>query len=78
MLREIIVPDKNTYLLKLPDNYIGKSLEIIAFEINEPSFPIVKLSKEARLKQIEAITSKSLVDLTNYTFNRDEANDYDK
>jgi len=35
MLREIIVPDKNTYLLKLPDNYIGKFLKIIAFEVNE-------------------------------------------
>ena len=76
MIREIVVPDENTYLLKLPDNYVGKSLEVIAFEINEP-YPFAEVdNKEERLKKIKELTGNSLVDLSNFTFNRDEANNY--
>lgn len=76
MKREIVVPDENTYLLKLPDNYVGKSLEVIAFEINEPYLSAEVNDKEQRLKKRKEITRNSLVDLSNFTFNRDEANNY--
>eukprot|EP01034_Spumella_vulgaris_P003567 gene3567-4582_t len=33
LIREIIVPTDNTYLLKLPDEMIGKQVEVIAFEV---------------------------------------------
>ncbi len=74
MIREIIIPESNTYLLKLPADYVGKLTEVIAFKISEPYVSKTNLSKEERLKRIKEITSSSLVDLSNFTFNRDEAN----
>ncbi len=33
MLRQIIMPDNNSVTLQLPDDLVGKTVEIIAFEI---------------------------------------------
>ena len=35
MIREIVKPEGNTYILNLPDEMVGKTLEVIAFEIEE-------------------------------------------
>lgn len=35
MVREIIVPTENIYQLKLPDEMIGKEIEVIAFNISD-------------------------------------------
>ena len=35
LIREIICPTENTYTLRLPDEMIGKEVEIIAFEIGK-------------------------------------------
>lgn len=40
-IREIVKPTKNTYLLNLPDEMIGKTVEVIAFEIEKDSESIV-------------------------------------
>ena len=37
MIREIIVPTQNTYLLHLPDNLIGKNVEVITFSNDDIS-----------------------------------------
>ena len=35
LIREIIFPTENTYTLHLPEEMIGKQVEIIAFEIEK-------------------------------------------
>lgn len=74
LIREIIVPTGNSYTLNLPDEMIGKQVEVIAFEIeNKPVDE--KADKIARLSE----SLKDLrVDLSNYKFDRDEANNYDE
>lgn len=66
MIREVVVPDKNIVSFSVPDEYIGKPVEVIAFALDEstkaegmitPSFNAVK------------------IDTLNYRFNRDEANE---
>jgi hypothetical protein len=67
MIRTVVTADKNTIILPLPDNYIGRQLEIIAFAIDEPE----KLTKRASAKEV----FKALkFDTRGYKFNRDEAN----
>ncbi|HEY9122830.1 MAG TPA: hypothetical protein PK252_14735 [Bacteroidales bacterium] len=67
MIRTVITADKNTLILPLPDNYIGRQLEIIAFAIDEP----VKQTKRASAKDV----FKALkFDTRGFKFNRDEAN----
>ena len=35
LVREIIYPTENNYTLRLPDEMIGKQVEVIAFEIEK-------------------------------------------
>ena len=76
LIREIIVPTDNTYLLKLPDEMIGKQVEVIAFEI-EANWDVDIEERERRRMEIREIFKDSLVDLSNFKFDRDEANNYD-
>jgi len=77
MLREIITPKKSLVTVRLPDEMVGKTIEVIAFEIDAINTDNKNLTREQRLKRIEEITSPMLTDLSNFKFNRDEANDYD-
>ena len=80
LIREIIVPTGNSYTLNLPDEMIGKQVEVIAFEI-ESSTQQANNDIEAREQKIEKIREifkDSLVDLSNFKFDRDEANNYDE
>lgn len=66
MLREIIVPTENTYLLKLPDEMIGKEVEVIAFDLSDKQ-STTSLRKEINVKQYhEAIAffKKNAVDFS--------------
>jgi len=66
MLREIIT-------LLLPEEMVGKTVEIIAFEIEGKKD---RLSTEQRIKEIEDLTKNTRIDLSGFKFDRDKANDY--
>jgi hypothetical protein len=73
MLREIIKPQKASFTMRLPKEMVGKTIEIIAFEIDEnESAP----DKKLRSQEIEDLTKATLVDLSGFKFNRNEANNY--
>jgi hypothetical protein len=75
MIREIVKPTKNTYLLNLPDEMIGKTVEVIAFEIEKDSESIVA---DSTLQDIQKKYSKyPSISHENYQFNRDEAHDHE-
>jgi hypothetical protein len=66
-IREIVVPESNQILLSIPDNFIGKRIEVLAFEMEEKS----KISKTPKKKSFDAIE----LDLSEFKFNREEANE---
>ena len=71
LVREIIYPTENNYTIYLPDEMIGKQIEVIAFEIEKTPSETIK----NKLIDIQNIFKDSLVDLSNFKFDRDEAND---
>jgi len=73
LLREIITPQKASFTMLLPEEMVGKTVEVIAFEIDGEK---TILNKAQRLLQIEELTKSTLVDLSGFKFNRDQANDY--
>lgn len=77
MLREIIRPTEPVFTMRLPDEMVGKTVEVIAFEINPADSGKTGATREERIRRIEEITKNTLVDLSNFKFNRDEANNYD-
>ena len=73
LIREIIYPTENNYTLRLPDEMIGQEVEIIAFRIEKTP----KKSIENDLKDIQDIFKNNRVDLKDFKFDRDEANNYE-
>jgi len=79
MIRTILKSTKNSLTLELPDDLVGKTIEVIAFEIDQIN-TLEKPADIGRAKKIEAINSalnKYSVDLSGFKFDRDQANDYE-
>ncbi len=55
MFRKIIVPRENTYLLKLPDEMVGKEIEIIAFKTNKNEMTAKNSESDIRTRYRNAI-----------------------
>lgn len=73
LVREIIYPTENNYTLRLPDEMIGKQVEVIAFEIKKTPKKVVSDKMERLSNSLDSLK----IDLYNFKFNRDEANDYE-
>jgi hypothetical protein len=67
MIRTVITADKKTLNLLLPDNFIGKQVEVIAFTLDEP---VTQHKKHAAKDVFKALK----LDTKGYKFDRDEAN----
>ncbi len=81
MLRQIITPLESSFTLHFPIEMLGKTIEVLAFELKEQtgeSSVADDNSKLLRLQRIENLTKGKLVDLSKFKFNRDEANDYNE
>jgi hypothetical protein len=77
LIREIIVPTTNSYLLNLPDKLIGKQVEImLAFE-NEIPDSDIEIKRSDKIAHIQQIFKDNLIDLSSFKFDRNEANDYE-
>lgn len=74
MYRQIIIPESSSILLNLPANFIGKQVEVIAFEIEEP-FTKKEQKKKSDRQELEEYFSKFRFDVKNLKLSRDEANE---
>ncbi len=68
MIRTIVTADKNNLTLMLPDDFLGKQVEILAFVIDEVAQPSRKKVSFTVLNVPEELKKS-------YRFNRDEANE---
>lgn len=66
-IREIIIPENNKIELTIPDHFIGKKIEVLAFEL-EDSY----VEQPKKIRQ-EFIVAEAKVE--DYKFNREEANE---
>lgn len=77
MVREIITPTNSVFTMRLPDEMMGKTVEVIAFEIEVPDSSKRITPKEQKLKWIDELTAPTLIDLSKFKFNREDANNYE-
>ena len=70
MVRTTIIPEQTTVNISLsvPENYIGKEMEVIAFTTQEGLENIAPITKQA---SFDAISLKTKL----FKFDRDEANE---
>lgn len=82
MFREILVPSSSSLTLELPAELVGKQVEILAFELQEQKPAVAAEPSEEemarRIAEIQDIFKDHRVDLTNFKFDRNEANNYDE
>ncbi|QRR01646.1 hypothetical protein [Dyadobacter sandarakinus] len=76
MIRKIVVPTENSYILVLPDEMIGREVEILAFSTHE-GFVDKPVTSSQKPNNLREIFEDVRVDLSGFKFNREEANDYE-
>lgn len=79
MYRKIFISPEGDIQISIPRNWYGRNVEVIAFPVAEEQIektPPRKVS-EARMKR-EEMNRRYSMDLSNFKFNRDEANNYDE
>jgi hypothetical protein len=78
MIRQIIIPKKKTYTLEIPESYIGKKIEVIAFEIKEPESDSTLAKEGSEIGNLFAKFDGLTFDSKGtYFFSREEATDYE-
>ena len=74
MFRQIITPEtKKDLIVHLPDEFIGKKIEVEANEMKVSK--LKKKEREKALKEAFEFFSTISVDMSKFQFNRDEANE---
>lgn len=70
MIRTTVIPDKRTVTISfsVPQNYVGKEMDVIAFTKKEGL-------EEKDMDQKKVSFSAISIDTRGYKFNRDEANE---
>ena len=77
MIREIVKSAGHTYKLNLPDEMLGKTVEIIAYEVDAVQQDDI-IDPNEKLQDIKKKNARyPLISHSGYQFNRDEANDYE-
>ncbi len=69
MIRIVVTPDKNFLSFNIPDKYIGKKMEVIAFAVDESSGDVIYTNKSSKSFSSIKLNTKG------FKFNRNEANE---
>ncbi len=79
MILEIVIPTENTYTLLLPDEFIGKKVEVIAFALEEvaTNTEIPQANPAQRRAHLDEILKNYTFNSGGYKFDRKGANDYE-
>ena len=72
MYTEIITPSQPTIILTLPEEMVGKKISIKAEEVDD----VIIESIESRRLKLQSIFAGCSVNLSNFKFDRNEANNY--
>lgn len=78
MIRTILKSNKKNLTLELPDDLVGKMIEIIAFSVDETkSIEKETAPIEVRVGHLKDRLKSFTFNSGGYRFDRDEANDYE-
>lgn len=79
MYRKIFISLEGDIQISIPRNWYGRNVEVIAFPVAEEQIEKIPPRKvsEARKKR-EEMNRRYSMDLSNFKFNRDEANNYEE
>ena len=77
MYREIYTPYMDNINIPVPNEWKGMSIEVIAFPLVSDSNIAKQGTNQEKRKKRNELLDRYPIDLSDYNFNRDEANDYE-
>jgi hypothetical protein len=77
MYRQIFAPDSDNINIPVPNEWKGMNIEVIAFPIATEVNAGEKASDAEKRKKRKELLDKYLIDLSDFRFSREEANDYE-
>lgn len=78
MIRTILKSDKKSLTLELPDDLVGKMIEVIAFSVDDANETSkTPASKKTRIAALKSKLRDFTFNSGGYKFDRDDANDYE-
>jgi len=76
MYRQIVTPKNTHLLLQIPKEFVGQELEVIAFPLlKEEKIQGKKAVKKKTAKEIDDFYNNIRIDMSNFKFDRDKANE---
>ena len=76
MYRQIFTPDKDNINIPVTSEWKGMNIEVIAIPITHEEDVREKVSAVEKRKKRKELLDKYLIDLSDFRFNREEANNY--
>ncbi|MDR0792700.1 MAG: hypothetical protein LBE82_05290 [Chitinophagaceae bacterium] len=74
MYRKVfIAKNRENLMVRLPDEYLNKEVEVLAFEL--PDYEWKQIAKKEAAKEAVDFFKTIETDMSNFEFNRDEANE---
>jgi len=74
MYRQIFTVDQDNINIPIPREWKGLDIEVLAFPVSNQQ--AINEADLERRKRLDEVLDKYLVDLSDFKFNRDEANIY--
>ena len=75
MYRQIFTAEQDNISIPIPREWKGLDVEVLAFPVSNKQ--TLEETCLERRKRLDEVLDKYLVDLSDFKFNRDEANRYD-
>jgi hypothetical protein len=77
MYRQIFIPTKQNRSIQLPEEWLGRKVEVIAFPVPEEANSANELEEKTKLELLDKALNKYLISFPDFKFNRNEANNYE-
>ncbi|MDR3184377.1 MAG: hypothetical protein LBT49_03125 [Prevotellaceae bacterium] len=75
MYKQIFIPNERSISIPIPQQWQGRKIEVTASPVLKDT--VEEQSLLAKRKELDEILDQYLFDLSDFKFNRDEANEYD-
>ena len=77
MYRQMFTPAIGNLLIDIPESWYGQTVEVIAFPVLDMPQISAKKKVSCSREKREAMNKRYSMDLNNFKFNREEANNYE-
>ncbi|GHT12431.1 hypothetical protein AGMMS4956_07020 [Bacteroidia bacterium] len=78
MYRQVLTPSRENNTFVIPNKWYGQTIEIMVYPVSHNNEQSLNTTiKQQKRFALDALLDQHLLDLSDFKFNRDEANNYE-